>query len=251
MPADEAIRQGAAAATRGSLIAWDPVTQTERWRVQYPGPYNGGLLATGGGLVFQGTAGGMFKAYGANDGRELWSFAAQTGVVAPPITYTVNGEQYVAVLAGWGGIWALAPGGILNETSGPVPNISRLLVFKLGATGALPAAPPLVRRPIDPPPFSGDPAQLTQATYDYGRYCGGCHGDAAVGSTVLPDLRRSATLDNAGSWMMIVHDGALASNGMVSFSQSLSRERIENLRQYVIFRANQDKALGGMGVQGS
>ena len=68
---------------------------------------------------------------------------------------------------------------------------------------------------------------------------------------MLPDLRRSATLDNAGSWMMIVHDGALASNGMVSFSQSLSRERIENLRQYVIFRANQDKALGGMGVQGS
>ena len=251
MPADEAVRRGAAAATRGSLIAWDPVTQTERWRVQYPGPYNGGLLATGGGLVFQGTAGGMFKAYGANDGRELWSFAAQTGVVAPPITYTVNGEQYVAVLAGWGGIWALAPGGVLNETSGPVPNISRLLVFKLGATGALPAAPPLVRRPIDPPPFSGDPARLTQATYDYGRYCGACHGDAAIGSTVLPDLRRSATLDNAETWMMIVHDGALASNGMVSFSQSLSRERIENLRQYVIFRANQDKALGGIGVQGS
>ncbi|MCL6250041.1 PQQ-dependent dehydrogenase, methanol/ethanol family [Altererythrobacter sp. KTW20L] len=249
MPPLEAVRAGAAAGTTGSLVAWDPVTQTERWRVQYPGPWNGGLLATGGGLVFQGTAGGMFKAYGANDGRELWSFAAQTGVVAPAITYTVDGEQYVAVLAGWGGIWALAPGGVLNETSGAVPNISRLLVFKLGATGALPPAPPLVRRPIDPPPFTGDPTALVQATYDYARYCGACHGDAAIGSTVLPDLRRSAVLDNAETWQMIVHDGALASNGMVGFSQSLSKERIEGLRQYAIFRANQDKELGGIGYQ--
>ena len=251
LPADDNVRRGAAAGTRGSLIAWDPVTQTERWRVQYPGPWNGGVLATGGGIVFQGTAGGFFKAYGANDGRELWSFAAQTGVVAPSITYTVDGEQYVAVLAGWGGIWALAPGGVLNETSGPVPNISRLLVFKLGGTAQLPPAPPLQRRPIDPPPFSGTQAQLTQGTYDYGRYCGQCHGDAAIGSTVLPDLRRSATLDNQETWMMIVHDGALASNGMVGFSQSLSRERIENVRQYVIYRANEDKRIGGIGLQGS
>ncbi len=247
MPAIEEVRQGAAAGTKGALVAWDPVTQTERWRVQYPGPYNGGLLATGGGLVFQGTAGGMFKAYSASDGTELWSFAAQTGVVAPAITYTVDGEQYVAVMAGWGGIWALAPGGVLNETSGAVPNISRLLVFKLGATGQLPPAPALVRRPIDPPAYMGNPAQLVTATYDYGRYCGACHGDAAIGSTVLPDLRRSAVLDNAETWQMIVHDGALASNGMVGFAQSMSKERIEGLRQYVIFRANQDKELGGIG----
>ncbi len=251
LPADDNVRRGAAAGTRGSLIAWDPVTQTERWRVQYPGPWNGGVLATGGGIVFQGTAGGFFKAYAANDGRELWSFAAQTGVVAPSITYTVDGEQYVAVMAGWGGIWALAPGGVLNETSGAVPNISRLLVFKLGGTATLPPAPPLERRPIDPPPFSGTQAQLTQGTYDYGRYCGQCHGDAAIGSTVLPDLRRSATLDNRETWMMIVHDGALASNGMAGFSQSLSRERIENVRQYVIYRANEDKRIGGIGLQGS
>lgn len=250
MPADNAVREGAAAATKGSLIAWDPVTQTERWRVQYPGPWNGGVLATGGGIVFQGTAGGYFNAYNAADGSQVWSFAAQTGVVAPAMTYTVDGEQYVAVLAGWGGIWALAPGGILNETSGPVPNISRLLVFKLGGTAELPPAPELARRPLDPPPFRGNVNDLAQATYDYGRYCGGCHGDAAIGSTVLPDLRRSAVLDNSDTWQQIVHDGALSFNGMVGFSDSLSAERIEGIRQYVIFRANQDKELGGIGAQG-
>ncbi|MEN7537914.1 PQQ-dependent dehydrogenase, methanol/ethanol family [Aurantiacibacter flavus] len=249
MPAIEAVREGAAASTKGALIAWDPVTQTERWRVQYPGPWNGGLLATGGGLVFQGTAAGDVKAYNAADGSEKWSFAAQTGVIAPPITYQIDGEQYVAVMAGWGGIWALAPGGILNETSGPVPNISRLLVFKLGGTDKLPEAPPLVRRPLDPPAFTGDPAKLTQATYDYGRYCGTCHGDAVIGSTVLPDLRRSAALNSADTWQAIVHDGALELNGMVSFADSLSRERIEGIRQYVIFRANEDKQLGGIGAQ--
>src|SRR5690606_8420272 len=99
MPADPAVRAEAIAATKGALIAWDPVTQSERWRVPHPGPWNGGLLSTGGGLVFQGNAAGNFVAYSAADGSELWSFHAQTGIIAPPITYTVNGEQYVAVLA--------------------------------------------------------------------------------------------------------------------------------------------------------
>lgn len=248
MPADKAAREGAAAATKGALIAWDPVTQTERWRVQYPGPWNGGVLATGGGIVFQGTAAGNFAAYGAKDGKPLWSFPAQTGVVAAPITFELDGEQYVAVMAGWGGIWALAPGGILSEKSGALPNISRLLVFKLGGTAKLPAPPPLARQPIDPPAFTGTKAQLATGTYDFGRYCGGCHGDAAVGSTLLPDLRRSAALDNAETWQAIVHDGALKDNGMVPFAVSLTRERIEAIRQYVIHRANQDKKLGGIGT---
>ncbi|AKH42956.1 alcohol dehydrogenase (cytochrome c)/quinohemoprotein ethanol dehydrogenase [Altererythrobacter atlanticus] len=247
MPPDAAIRQATADSTKGALIAWDPVKQEERWRVQYPGPWNGGLLATAGGLLFQGTAAGNFVAYDAHDGKELWSFPAQTGIVAPPITYELDGEQYVAVLAGWGGIWTLAPGGILSERSGPVRNISRLLVFKLGANGELPPAPPLDRMPLDPPPFRGTKEQVTLGGYNYGRYCGQCHGDAAIGSTVLPDLRRSAVLDNADSWQMIVHDGALADNGMASFAPSIGKEKIEAIRQYVIFRANEDKKLGGLG----
>lgn len=243
MPADKAARAAAAAATKGALIAWDPVAQKERWRVPYPGPWNGGVLSTAGGLVFQGTAGGQFVAYSAKDGSKLWSFPAQTGIIAPPITYSINGEQYVAVLAGWGGVWALSPSSAVNETSGPVPNISRLLVFKLGGKATLPPAPPLNRRPLDPPPFRGTAEQVAVGSYKYGRYCGQCHNDAAMGSTVTPDLRRSAALESQQTWMTIVHDGALTANGMVSFAPSLTRDEMEAIRQYVIKRANEDKAL--------
>ncbi len=248
MPADPAARDAARAATKGALIAWDPVTQTERWRVPHPSPWNGGLLSTGGGLVFQGNAAGNFVAYSAKDGKQLWSFFAQTGIIAPPITYTIDGEQYVAVLAGWGGVFPLSPTGFLTEQSGPLPNISRLLVFKLGGTAALPPAREFERRPLDPPPFTGTEAQVSRGAYDFGRYCSQCHNDAAIGSTVLPDLRRSAALENRDTWMAIVHDGALEDNGMVSFGPSLSRERIEGIRQYVIKRAHEDKALEGRGA---
>ena len=78
----------------------------------------------------------------------------------------------------------------------------------------------------------------------FGRYCAVCHGDAAVGGTVIPDLRRSATLNSADTWLAIVHDGLLGSNGMVSFAESLSKEEMEAVRQYVIARANEDKLLG-------
>jgi quinohemoprotein ethanol dehydrogenase len=142
----------------------------------------------------------------------------------------------------------LSPGGMLSEQAGPVPNISRLLVFKLGGTAALPPAPPLNRRPLDPPPFRGTAAQVASGKYDFGRYCSQCHNDAAIGSTVLPDLRRSAALESQQAWMAIVHDGALKDNGMVSFAPSLSRERIEAVRQYVIKRANEDKALEEAGA---
>ncbi|HLT01695.1 MAG TPA: PQQ-dependent dehydrogenase, methanol/ethanol family, partial [Geminicoccaceae bacterium] len=123
MPADPAAREAAIAATKGALIAWDPVTQQEHWRVPHAGPWNGGLLATGGGLVFQGTGQGQFAAYSAAEGRQLWSFAAGTGIIAPPVTYTVNGEQYVAVLAGYGGVWPLSPSGLLSGQELPLPNL--------------------------------------------------------------------------------------------------------------------------------
>lgn len=242
MPADPAAREAAIAATKGALIAWDPVTQQERWRVPHAGPWNGGLLATGGGLVFQGTGQGQFAAYSAAEGRQLWSFAAGTGIIAPPVTYTVNGEQYVAVLAGYGGVWPLSPSGLLSGQERPLPNLGRLLVFKLGGTATLPAVS-ASERPLDPPPFRGTDAQVASGSYNFGRYCSQCHNDAAVGSTVLPDLRRSAALENRDTWMAIVHDGALKDNGMVSFAPSLSRDEIEAIRQYVIKRANEDKAL--------
>ena len=243
MPADPKARAGAMAGVKGALIAWDPIAQKERWRVALQGPWNGGVLATAGGLVFQGNTAKEFVAYNAASGAKLWSSHVQTGVIAAPITYSLGGEQYVAVLAGWGGIWALAPG-ILSEVGGPVRNVSRLLVFKLGASAQLPPESAATPRPLDPPAVTGSPAQIAAGAQDYARFCGACHGDAAYGGTVLPDLRRSPLLDSAKGWATVVHDGALQSRGMVGFADVLSPEQIDSIRAYVIKRANEDRALG-------
>ncbi|MEL7199692.1 MAG: PQQ-dependent dehydrogenase, methanol/ethanol family [Pseudomonadota bacterium] len=243
LPPDMGFRKQVAGTLKGMLVAWDPVAQNAKWSVEHPGPWNGGLLATGGGLVFQGTAGSEFNAYSASSGEQLWSFAAQTGVVAPPITYTVDGEQYVAVLAGWGGAYALSVDGALIAYKAPVRNVSRLLVFKLGGKASLPAEKELAALPLDPPASRASAETIALGAEKYARYCAVCHAPGAVGSTVLPDLRRSGTLGNAQSWMAVVNEGILSANGMASFSESLSKEEIEAIRGYVIHRANEDKAM--------
>ncbi|WP_370459184.1 PQQ-dependent dehydrogenase, methanol/ethanol family [Erythrobacter sp. SN021] len=243
LPPDMGFRREVQGTIKGKLLAWDPVNQKAKWTVEHPGPWNGGVLATGGGLVFQGNSGSEFSAYDSSTGNKLWSFAAQTGVVAPPITYTVNGEQYVAVLAGWGGAFALTADGTLIDQMHPVRNISRLLVFKIGGTAELPAEPALAAAPLDPPPSRASAATIELGREKYARYCSVCHAPGAVGSTVLPDLRRSGALDNRQAWQQIVHEGALQGNGMASFEGSLTPEEIEAIRAYVIKRANEDKEM--------
>ncbi|MFZ9395330.1 MAG: PQQ-dependent dehydrogenase, methanol/ethanol family [Erythrobacter sp.] len=242
LPADKTVRQQAMDATTGMLLAWDPVARKERWRVNHPGPSNGGTLSTAGNLVFQGTAGGEFRAYAADTGRQLWSFAAQTGIIAAPMTYAIDGEQYVAILVGWGGLWDLNTG-ILAGKSGPTPNISRLLVFKLGADGKLPPPPPLRDLVLDPPAFTGTEVQVARGKALYGQYCTACHGDAAVAGQLNPDLRHSPTIGRTEAIRAIVIDGALKHNGMVSFKQVVTGNDAEAIRQYLIKRANEDKAL--------
>ena len=249
MPADAEIRDQFELDTSGMLIAWDPVAQREVWRVDHRGPWNGGILSTAGDLVFQGNSTGVFAAYNADDGQKLWDFPAQTGIVAAPMTYSLDGEQYVAVLAGWGGAFPISAG-YLSTDGGVVPNVSRLLVFKLGGTAELPPAPELNDLPIDPPPSRAEPEVIAEGKAHFGRYCSVCHGDAAIGGTVIPDLRRSATLNSADTWLAVVHEGLLASNGMVGFSEALSEEEAETIRQYVIARANEDRVVGDRAATG-
>jgi alcohol dehydrogenase (cytochrome c)/quinohemoprotein ethanol dehydrogenase len=244
LPPDLGFRKEITGTLKGMLVAWDPVAQEPRWTVEHPGPWNGGLLATAGGLVFQGTAGSEFNAYNAANGEKLWSLPAQTGVVAPPVTYTIDGEQYVAVLAGWGGAYALSVDGQAIRDLAPVRNISRLLVFKLGADGVLPPEPELANLPLDPPPSRANSATIALGGEKYARYCAVCHAPGAVGSTVLPDLRRSGTLSNPASWQAVVREGMLQSRGMANFADSLSAEESNAIREWVIFRANEDKAGG-------
>jgi quinohemoprotein ethanol dehydrogenase len=243
-PADKAARSAARAMLGGALIAWDPIARKEAWRVPYQGPSNGGTLATAGNLVFQGTAGGEFVAYSADKGAKLWTFPAQTGIIAAPMSYSVDGEQYVAILVGWGGLWDLF-GSVAADKSGPTRNISRLLVFKLGAKGKLPEPPPMADRVLDPPPLTGSAAQLTRGETVYARYCTYCHGGEAISGALVPDLRHSPTLGSSDAIKAIVVDGALKHNGMVSFKEVVTAADAEAIRQYVIKRANEDKALGG------
>jgi alcohol dehydrogenase (cytochrome c)/quinohemoprotein ethanol dehydrogenase len=242
MPADPGVRESWAKKTTGALVAWDPVAQKPRWTVNYPGPTNGGTLSTAGNLVFQGTAGGEFRAYAADTGKQLWSSPTQTGVVAAPVTYSVDKTQYVAVLAGWGGIWDLQAG-ILAGKSGSVRNVSRLLVFKLDGTGRLPPLTPQSQAVLDPPPVTGKPEQIAEGARSYGNSCSGCHGDAAVAGGLVPDLRHSAAINSQQLWQQIVHDGIFRDRGMVAWSANMTPAQIENIRLYVIKRANEDKAL--------
>jgi quinohemoprotein ethanol dehydrogenase len=221
----------------GFLLAWDPVHQREAWRVAYKGPWNGGVVTTAGNIVAQGDAAGNFNVYRADNGEKLWSMFAQSGIIAAPSTFEVAGEQYIAVLSGWGGSYALS-GGKAAAMSGNLRNVSRLLVFKLGGTNAL---PPLEARAIviNPPPEPADSASIARGEPLYDQYCSACHGEHAVGGGVVPDLRASNFL-SMDFFYNIVLDGALKDAGMASFKSALSRDDVTAIRNFVIHRSNKD-----------
>src|SRR5262245_57896593 len=239
MPQDPAIKKMIIDSVKGRLVAWDPVQQKQVWSVERMGPWNGGVLSTAGNLVFQGTASGDFEACHADNGEKVWSFRAQTGVIAGPISYSVNGQQYVAVLAGWGCVFPLVAGEVAFK-SGRVRNISRVLAFKLGGKTTLPPFADLEELPLNPPRTTAAAETLKNGEALYQRYCASCHGDVAVGGGVLPDLRHSNTL-GTDQWFSVVLDGVRKQNGMVSFAKELSRKDVSDIREYVIKRANDSK----------
>eukprot|EP01037_Dinobryon_pediforme_P010160 gene10160-10229_t len=218
---------------KGHLAAWNPITQKEAWRVQYDGPWNGGVLATAGNLVFQGTSRGTVNAYTADKGQKLWSFDAEIGIMAPPVTYAVNGRQYVAVMAGYGGGYGISAA--LADNAGPRPN-GRLLVFALGANAAyhvdhVAPAPAVVVK------STWSAKTLARGGHIYEETCAVCHGVTARSSGVVPDLRRDPLLASKAGWKQVVIGGALSDNGMVSFKKWLTPADAEAVRGYVAARA--------------
>ena len=237
MPQDPKVKAQVMDSLMGHITAWDPVNQREVWRQGLKGPWNGGVVSTAGNLLFEGNATGEFAAYRADNGQKVWSFDAQSPVMAGPVTYTVNGEQYVAVLSGWGGTYALVPG-ILSFKSGNTHNISRILVFKLGGTAKLPALPVDQPRVLNPPSDTANAAEVDHGFRLYTRYCSSCHGDAAVSGGETPDLRYSPLLASS-SFFDVVLGGVLKDNGMVSWAPVLSREDAEAVRSYIVRRAHE------------
>ena len=226
------------ASVGGPLIAWDPIRQREVWRAEREGAANGGVLSTAGGLVFQGTGTGEFMALDAANGKSLWSTQTQTGVIAPPMSYMVGGVQYVAIMVGTGGSWAMS-GAQANAKGNSLPNVSRLLVYALGGTTKLPTPDPRPVRPLAPPPATAPAATVARGEAEYRNYCGRCHGPVgAMNFGILPDLRYSAALGSKDTWAAVVLGGALKANGMASFAEVLDATEADAIRAYVIAQAN-------------
>ncbi len=221
--------------TSGRLLAWDPLKQEARWQLSLGRPSMSGTLSTAGMLVFQGDPYGHLKAYDAESGRELWSADAQTAVMAAPVTYTVAGEQYIAVAVGWGGGAANEAGAMSHGWK--MRNKSRVLAFRLGGTAQLPPLPPDDREMPKPLPVSADADTIARGQILYQRYCSWCHGDALRTGGLNPDLRWSAPSIHE-NWQQIVIDGMLMPLGMVSFKQWLTAADAEAVRQYVLAEAN-------------
>jgi PQQ-dependent dehydrogenase (methanol/ethanol family) len=231
---DFAMARGPAGTARvtpsGFLLAWDPVKQQERWRVTYPHMWNSGTLTTAGNLVFQGTADGRFVAYRADTGEKMWDMAVGSPISAAPVTYELDGTQYVAVMAAWGGSLTGA------NPMGPAVVPGRLLVFALGGKRTIVPLTAVNRpAPVPVPVPAATPEEMTLGAATYTRRCSVCHGAEAVSGGMMPDLRYStpATFER---YTEIVLGGALAANGMPSFKQQLSEAELSAIRTYVLSR---------------
>lgn len=229
----------------GYLKAWDPVKQEARWVVELPAPLNGGVLTTAGNLVFQGTADGRFAAYRADNGDRVWEADINTGIIAPPISYEVDGEQYIAVMAGYGGV-GIPSGDARQIAAAKYANDGRMLVFKLGGEAELPQVS--MKDQTIPP---HEPVELTEEEFrrgevNYMAHCGLCHGPLAISGGVLPDLRRMSepVKDN---FMEIVRGGMLKDRGMASFGDLLSEQEVKEIYGYIITRAREDREQMSVG----
>ncbi len=224
---------------KGALLAWDPVHQRAAWKVHLDTLWNGGTLATAGGLVFQGTADGYFSAYDASNGVRLWRFNAGLGIIAAPISYSAGSRQYISLLVGYGGQSAIASD-LMNVGWKYGVQPRRLLTFALDGKAVLPpSAPPTLR--VD---ALDDPSvQLKEADIAAGHAlylaCAACHGRDLVSSGgPAPDLRESKIALNPDSFWSVVHDGALIQRGMPRF-ETFTREQTMQLFGYIRSGARQ------------
>lgn len=221
--------------SKGYLLAWDPVNQQEAWRIPYPLPWNGGILTTAGDLVFQGTGDGRFIAYHTRHGKTLWEFPIGIGIIAAPVTYLVDGKQYVTILAGWGGSW-----GLRNKSAGlaaQYENTGRIYTFALGGNTPLPALKEVAHKPYLPAAqVKLTPAEIKVGNHLFHQHCSRCHGAEAVAGGIIPDLRFSSKEVHA-HFEAIVLGGLLERNGMPNFTDRLSKRDIQLIQAYIALQA--------------
>jgi len=229
---------------KGALLAWNPVTQKQAWRIQHQTMLNGGVLSTAGGLVFQGTGDGMFTAYDASSGNKVWSFDAGLGIIAAPMSYAVDGRQYIALLVGWGGS-ASVGSDVMNVGWKYGANPRRLLVFALDGKATIPPGPKptLVVNAVDDPAIKIDPV-AAETGHQLFLACALCHGRHARSSgSPGPDLRESALALDKDAFLQVVKGGALLEKGMPRYDE-LTREQALQIWMYVRSAAREAKNSG-------
>lgn len=215
-----------------NITAWDPVKQEPVWEIETAGLFDRtGLLATGGGLVITGTATGYLRAYDDATGELLFEKDVQSSIVAAPATYTVNGEQYIVVMAGiGGGLYTYAPDPA--SAAYKFGNDGRILAFKLDG-GPMPQREPLpALEPIpEPPPLTVSDDVVKQGAELFRAYCSHCHANAPRGYP--PDLRRMSA-ERHQLFEDIVLKGLLRPLAMPQWDDVLSEQEVEAIHAYII-----------------
>jgi len=218
----------------GRLIAWDPVSQKERWHRDLQLPINGGVLSTAGDLVIEGSATGEITAYEANSGAPLWSMATGSAIQAAPTTVMVDGEQFILVPVGVGG--AMSNWSRFSSTPksrGP----ARLLAFKLGGRTQLPPYSYTEVFPRPPRPRPDMELARTGGRLFEDKGCSMCHAEEAMrDSGWVPDLRK-ASAQVHDSFAAIVLGGVRQSRGMPSFAGSVTPQDLAALQAFILNQA--------------
>ena len=213
---------------KGYLLAWDPVSNSEVWRIREEKDWNGGVLATAGNLLVQGAADGRFVIYRADTGEELWEQYIQTGAVAGPISYRAGGEQFIAVAAGWAGAVPILGGGGQTAThNAPM----RILAFKLGGSAKLPE--PTEGTVAEVPELHASEETLAEGARQYDNVCRTCHGFNVVSGGMMPDLRYMSP-ETQRDFDAIVLGGLRAEKGMASFADKLNKEQVDAIYAYIV-----------------
>ncbi|MBX9607426.1 MAG: PQQ-dependent dehydrogenase, methanol/ethanol family [Gammaproteobacteria bacterium] len=229
------------------LLAWDPMKQAKAWSHELPPMWNAGTMTTKGNLVFQGRADGEFVAYDAAKGDVLWSMKMGLGISSAPVTYTVDGKQYVSLLVGWGGGGTIL--GSLAAQHGWKYKLHprRLYTFALDGKAPLPPSPPpTLAKPLEAPEFKVDTALAEHGRALYAASCLYCHGAGMVSGGTAPDLRESPIPTNREAFEGVVRKGALRPNGMPQFAE-LTDKDIDGLMHFIRLRARE--SLSGVAAR--
>lgn len=216
------------------LVAWDPIRRRVAWSTGAGIFWRGGALSTGSGLTVEGDAAGYLSFYDSKDGRLVRKIFVGTAIMAAPMTYSIDGQQFIAVLAGMGGALNLEypVGSVARDRD----NSERLLVFRLGG-GAILLPTRSTPGPMQPAAdkYRGTDVEAASGEKLFDAHCAACHGDQfTVGGypnlwNLPPEVHQS--------FDQIVLAGAFQDAGMASFADVLSTRDAHAIHAWISRKA--------------